>query len=99
MAPSSMKLRWTKIAADDLKAAYEYIHERSAVHADKLLNRIISTIEMLEPHPHLGRVGRIAGTRELAIANTPFIVFYRIRRNQVEILGILHGARKWPDSI
>jgi len=94
-----MKIRWTRIAADDLKAAYEYIHEQSAVHANKLLNRILSTIEMLEKHQFLGRAGRIEGPRELAITGTPFVVFYRVRRNQVEILGILHGARKWPDSI
>jgi toxin ParE1/3/4 len=94
-----MKIRWTAVAANDLKAAYEYISERSVLHADKLIGRILSTIEMLERYPHLGREGRLEGTREFAITNTPFIVFYRIRRNQVEILGVLHAARKWPDSV
>jgi toxin ParE1/3/4 len=94
-----MKIRWTAVAANDLKAAHEYISEQSVLHADKLIGRILSSIEMLERYPHLGREGRLEGTRELAITNTPFIVFYRIRRNQVEILGVLHAARKWPDSV
>jgi toxin ParE1/3/4 len=94
-----MKIRWTTIAANDLKAVYEYVREESVVHADKLVTRIFSGIEMLERYPQLGREGRLEGTRELAIASTPFIVFYRIRRNQIEILGVLHAARKWPDSI
>jgi addiction module RelE/StbE family toxin len=94
-----VKIRWTTIAANDLKAAYEYVREESVVHADKLVARILSGIEMLERYPQLGREGRLEGTQELAITGTPFIVFYRIRRNQVEILGVLHAARKWPDSI
>jgi toxin ParE1/3/4 len=94
-----VKIRWTTIAANDLKAAYEYVREDSVVHADKLIARILSGIEMLERYPQLGREGRLEGTRELAITGTPFIVFYRIKQNQVEILGVLHAARKWPDSI
>jgi toxin ParE1/3/4 len=94
-----VKIRWTTIAANDLKAAYEYVREESVIPADKLIARILSGIEMLERYPQLGREGRLEGTRELPITGTPFIVFYRIRRNQVEILGVLHAARKWPDSV
>ncbi|HZU31001.1 MAG TPA: type II toxin-antitoxin system RelE/ParE family toxin [Candidatus Angelobacter sp.] len=94
-----MKIRWTAVAANDLKATYEYISEDSITHANTLIERILSSIEMLERYPNLGREGRLEGTRELVITGTPFLVFYRIRRNQVEILGVLHAARKWPDSV
>lgn len=94
-----MKIRWTPIAASDLKATYEYINKDSVPNANKIVDRILSGIEMLERYPHLGREGRVEGTRELAISGTPFLVFYRIRRNQVEVLGVLHAARKWPDSV
>jgi toxin ParE1/3/4 len=93
-----MRIRWTPIAASDLKATHEYISEDSVTSANKVISRILSSVEMLERYPRLGREGRLEGTRELTISNTPFIVFYRIRRNQVEILGVLHAARKWPDS-
>lgn len=94
-----MKIRWTAVAANDLKATHEYVSEDSVAHANKLVERILGSIEMLERYPHLGRDGRLEGTRELAVTGTPFIVFYRIGRNQVEILGVLHAARKWPDSV
>jgi toxin ParE1/3/4 len=94
-----MKIRWTAIAASDLKAAYEYIHRESVARAAKTISRILSSIEALERFPYMGREGRIDGTRELAITGTPFLVFYRINKNQIEILGVLHAARKWPDSI
>jgi len=45
-----------------------------------------------------GRDGRVAGTRELVIRGTPFIVAYRIERNELQILAVFHAARKWPDE-
>jgi plasmid stabilization system protein ParE len=44
----------------------------------------------------MGRPGRVAGTRELALAPLPFIVVYRVREYRVEIARILHGAQRWP---
>ena len=31
------------------------------------------------------------------IINTHFIVAYRLRGQAVEILGVIHAARRWPD--
>jgi toxin ParE1/3/4 len=44
--------------------------------------------------PNRGRVGRIAGTRELVSA--PLIIMYRIESEIVEILRIYHSAQDWP---
>ena len=90
-----MKIRWTQQAAEDLKAAYEYLNERNPNAADSVVERILSSIDFLEHYPHLGRSGRIDGTRELVVTGTPFIVGYRLRHDQIEILGVLHAARKW----
>jgi toxin ParE1/3/4 len=46
----------------------------------------------------MGRPGRVPGTRELVIPNTPFIVPYRVVGNTIQVLRILHGARPWPDA-
>ena len=53
---------------------------------------------LLSEYPKIGRRGRAAGTRELVIARTPFIVVYRVRQKpeRVEIIRVLHGAQKWP---
>ena len=94
-----MKIRWTAIAADDLKSVHEYLSERAPTRVDAIVDRILDGIDVLEQYPNLGRQGRIDETRELVITGTPFIVFYRLRKGQVEILGVLHAARKWPDSL
>jgi plasmid stabilization system protein ParE len=61
-----------------------------------MLERIFSTVELLERHPELGRRGRVSGTRELVLAPMPFLLAYRIRRESIEVVALLHGARKWP---
>jgi toxin ParE1/3/4 len=53
---------------------------------------------MLTKHPHIGRAGRVPETRELVVAKTPYIVPYRVRGDEVEILAVFHGARRWPDG-
>lgn len=94
-----MKIRWTAVAADDLKSVHEYLSERAPRQADTIVDRIFAGIDVLEQYPNLGRQGRLEGTRELVIPGTPFIVFYRLRKNQVEILSVLHAARKWPEAL
>jgi toxin ParE1/3/4 len=34
----------------------------------------------------------------LVVANTPYLLPYRVRHNVVEILRVFHGARKWPQK-
>jgi toxin ParE1/3/4 len=93
-----VKIRWTAIAADDLKSVHEFLSERAPAHADAIVDRILSSIDVLERFPSLGRPGRLEGTRELVITGTPFIVFYRLQKSQVEILSVLHAAQKWPEA-
>jgi toxin ParE1/3/4 len=93
-----VKLPWTRIAAADLRAAWEYIAAENAAAAEGVLEKILRGVEALEHHPQLGRAGRVEGTRELVISGTPFVVAYRLRRDEILVLAVLHGARKWPES-
>ena len=92
-----MTLRWTRLAASHLESAFDYLAQDSADAAATVVERILSAIEVLERHPQMGRAGRVPRTRELVITGTPFVVAYRVRRDRVEILAVLHGARRWPD--
>lgn len=98
MAASPVKIRWTMQAANDLESVHEFITESSLHSANELVDRILADIDNLERFPQLGRTGRVEATRELVITGTPFIVVYRLLQDEVEILGVLHGARKWPGS-
>lgn len=93
-----MKVRWTVPAPEHLKQAYHYIAERNPTSAEQTTNHIVDITEMLGKHPQVGRYGRVPGTREFAMADTPFIVVYSVSKATVFILAVYHAARKWPEQ-
>lgn len=94
-----MKLRWTDGAVENLQSAHEYLEAKNPRAAWEALERIVSAVERLERFPNMGRPGRIGGSRELVVTGTPFVVAYRVKGESVQILAVLHGARKWPGRL
>jgi toxin ParE1/3/4 len=92
-----MPIRWTELAIFDLEQAREYIMQTSPEKAIAVIDRIESSLKTLQDFPQMGRPGRVAGTRELVILKTPFILPYRIQTDYIEILAVIHGARQWDD--
>jgi toxin ParE1/3/4 len=90
-------LRWIRVAASHLESAFEYLAQGNADEAGAVVDWILSAIEILERHPQMGGRGRVPRTRELVITGTPFVVAYRIRKDRIEMLAVLHGARRWPE--
>ena len=93
-----MRIRWLRVAERNLDEIASFIAEDDPAAAGKTVTRIVEAIDLLPLHPAIGRAGRVVGARELVVADTPFIVPYRVRGNAVEILRVMHGARKWPSS-
>ena len=46
-----------------------------------------------------GRVGRVEGTRELVVAGTAYLIPYRIKGDDVQLLRVFHEAQKWPNKL
>ena len=90
---------WSPETIEDLAALRAYIEQYDPAAARKVALHILHNIEELLPsNPDMGRSGRVPGTRELVIPNTPFIVPYRVLGTTIQILRIFHGARRWPES-
>jgi toxin ParE1/3/4 len=94
-----LKLYWTPTAIRHLNAAYDYVAKDSSSAADATVERIFSATEMLDRYPQIGRDGRVNGAKELIIAGTPWLVAYRLRGDSIDVLAVLHGARRWPDNL
>jgi len=94
-----LKLYWTPTAIRHLNAAYDYVAKDSSSAADATVERIFSATEMLDRYPQIGPQGRVNGTKELIIAGTPWLVAYRLRGDSIDVLAVLHGARRWPDDL
>ena len=82
----------------DLREIFLYISNDNSKAARVLLNTIKNRVELLTEKPRLGRLGRVEGTYELVLAETRYIVPYRIKNQQIEILALFHGSREWPDN-
>jgi toxin ParE1/3/4 len=91
-----LEIRWLKRALANLDAEAAFITLDNPAAAARVVGTIARSVELLAQHPGLGRPGRVEGTRELVVANTPYLAPYRVRSNVVEILRVFHGARKWP---
>ena len=94
-----MKIKWVSLALEDLNAVGEFIAMDKPEAAGRIIGRIWEAIQLLAEHPDAGRAGRVPGTRELIISNTPFIIPYRVVDDTVQILRVLHGKRKWPRQL
>lgn len=91
-----MRIVWYPLALDDLQHLRTYIAQDDPSGAEVVAGRILDAVETLAEFPERGRIGRVSGTRELVVPRIPYLVAYRVRENLIEILRVLHGARRWP---
>jgi plasmid stabilization system protein ParE len=87
------------MALADLDAEAGHIAGDNPRAAERIVDDIFAATDRLASFPAMGRPGRVLGTRELVVSNTPYIVAYRARGQVVEIIRVLHGARRWPEEL
>jgi toxin ParE1/3/4 len=93
-----IQIEWTPLAESEAREIHRYIAEDSVAAADRQLDLLLESIQGLSRFPAKGRAGRVHGTRELVVSGTPYIVVYRLVDTTIQILSILHGARRWPSA-
>jgi len=93
-----MQLRWLRAALLNLDEEAAYIATEDPAAARLVVGRIVTAVNLLVGQPALGKPGRLPGTRELLVPKTRYLIPYRIRADQIEILRVLHTSRKPPKS-
>jgi toxin ParE1/3/4 len=93
-----LTIDWTRNAKAQLLKLDDFIFERSPKGAERVVNDIYDSVNLLQNLPFLGRDGRVKGTREIVISKTPYVVAYRIQRETIQILAVIHGAQRWPET-
>jgi toxin ParE1/3/4 len=92
-----MIVRWTSSAAADLARICDHTEQRfGAIQARTAALLLYDAADGLKEMPNRGRAGRKGNTRELPVPGIPFLIIYRVTKEMVEILRILHGAQQWP---
>jgi len=93
-------IQWTQQAIRQLDQARDYIAlSNSDEVADEITMRIVASVQQLATFPMSGRTGRVTGTRELVVSNTPFIIAYAAAKSRIVVLALYHGAQRWPDEL
>jgi addiction module RelE/StbE family toxin len=90
-----MKIAWSRRAIRHLVQLRDYIAEDNPDAAAHVAARILDAVEHLATFPNLGRTGRLTGTRELVVPETPYVIPYRIRDNRIELVAVFHGRQRW----
>jgi toxin ParE1/3/4 len=93
-----MTVKWSKRALASLAGITEYIEQDNPTRAKTFVQEIRQKSNILVQFPNLGRAGRAIGTREL-VAHKNYIIVYRVRGEDVQIIEVMHTSRKFPASM
>jgi toxin ParE1/3/4 len=91
-----VKLRYTPRAHNDIAHIHEYIAHHNAGAAIAVVRQIRSTSRLLARHPALGRETDIPGVRVFPTARYPYLVYHRVREDEVVIIHVRDGRRDAP---
>ncbi len=91
------RIVWSDPALSDLDSIHHYIARDSEIYADAVVLDILESVERLLDYPRSGRAvpeledGMV---RETVVGN--YRVMYSAEGETINILTVLHGARKFP---
>ncbi len=95
-----MNVHWTESALTDLQAVETYIARHSPRYAGGMVERIFARSGQLEEHPRLGAIVPEYDDETLReLFEDPYRVVYRVGEDRVDILAIVHAARRMPRGL
>jgi toxin ParE1/3/4 len=90
----SLRIVWSTDADTDLEQIWNYLAQQASVaRADDQIRKIVAACRLLCDWPLSGqaRDGLIPGMR--SVVSAPYVIFYRVGTDAVEIVRVLHGRR------
>ena len=100
--PARFRVRITRTAERDLEEAWNYIAHDSSEEAEQFIRRLEEQIETLERFPErcpLIPENEILGTHYRHLVYGNYRSVFRIVRNTVYVLRVIHGARLLDSSM
>ena len=94
-----MTIVWSPRAIEHLAHLREYIAHDNPNAANRIAGALLEAVERLAQLPNLGRAGRVAGTREIVVPGTPYVIPYRLRGDRLEVVAVFHARQKWPKQL
>jgi toxin ParE1/3/4 len=91
-----MQVKWLRKAALNLEDAYDYLAKENPRVAQEFVREVYKEVLLLVGQPAIGRPGRVPGTRELILRGYPFVIPYRVKADEIQILRVFHTKRSPP---
>jgi plasmid stabilization system protein ParE len=89
-----MRIEWDPRAVRDLEEIRAFIAADKPVAAASVAEQVKTSIRRLSEFPLMGRQTGEPNIRILPITGTPYVVYYYLLSDVVEILAVFHGARR-----
>ena len=89
-----MRIEWDPRAVRDLQEIRAFIAVDKPGAAARVAEEIKTSVRRLSDFPLMGRQTREPNLRILTITRTPYVVYYHVLSDVVEILAVFHGARR-----
>jgi len=89
-----MTVIWAKKAYDDLDGIVNFLADLSPEAAEKTIDRIQKAVLMLSEFPNMGTRVDETGLHRLVVSDTPYVIFYRVHPDQVNIRGVFHTSQR-----
>ena len=90
-----MRVFWTDAALSQLEATRDHFAQTSPEYAQRLVERLINRSEQIASFPRSGRMVPEYEIDEVRqVVEGSHRIIYLIKENQIEILALIHTARK-----
>ncbi len=86
-------IRHTQRARADLLALWIEIATHNPAAADRVYNRLEARVHILSEFPEAGAARPDIVPEARMLVESPYLILYRIRPEDVQIVRVLHGAR------
>ncbi|MDP5279446.1 type II toxin-antitoxin system RelE/ParE family toxin [Sphingomonas sp. DG1-23] len=87
-------IRWAPFAQGDLHRIARFYQTIDPVLAANLTERIVKATRVLSELPQAGQATTRAHRRRWRVPRTDYVIFYRVERDHIRILRVLHGAQQ-----
>jgi toxin ParE1/3/4 len=89
----------SSVAEADMLAIWEYIAKDNIAVADRMMDRFAATFERITQFPEAAtRYAHPAGEFRIVPVGA-YLIFYTIRGDEIDVVRVLHGARRWEDLL
>jgi plasmid stabilization system protein ParE len=93
-----MNLAWSRKAAGDVSAIFDYIARDSRLYATRIVARIETAALSAANLPEAGSLVEEYNQSDLRqVLAGPYRIIYRLEPDQIVVLTVIHGARQLPE--